>query len=76
MVTYQVIEETLWNEEFGSYTAFGICAYEGKYETALVRISDLFFERASAENFVRLCNKNGLSIIHLPEVIDNLLASI
>lgn len=78
MIAYHVIEETLWNEDFGYYTAFGICASfredDGNGSVPVVQISDLFLDRERAEEFAALCNRCKLSIVHLNDVIDNLLA--
>lgn len=76
MVTYQLLQETLWHSEYGSYTAYAICAFEEQDGQKILRahISDVFLDKQEAEAFVSLCNRLHLSLIHLPDAIEDALA--
>lgn len=76
MVTYQLLQETLWSPECGSYTSYAICAYELQNGKSVLRacISDVFLNKQEAEAFVHLCNRLHLSLIHFPEAIEDALA--
>ena len=76
MIVYQILQETLWNPESGTYTAYAVCAYEVQNETSVLRsyTSDVFLNKEEAETFVTLCNRLHLSLIHLPDAIEDALA--
>lgn len=75
VVTYQLVEESLWAEDVGIYNTFGICAYEagGKSEKEVAHVSDIFLIREKAEQFVDMCNKLKLDVIHLLDVIEDMI---
>lgn len=75
MITYKVQEEHLVNPEIGSYTSYGILAYDDCSNRVLCEISDIFLDRKSAEKYTQLFNKMNLDIVHLQNVIDDLLQS-
>ena len=76
MIVYQTLQETLWNPEIGNYTSYAICAYERQNGTDILRsyTSDVFLNREDAELFVNVCNHFHLSLIHLPDAIEDALA--
>lgn len=76
MIVYQTLQETLWNPETGNYTAYAICAYERQNgnDVLLSYTSDVFLNKEEAETFVTLCNRLQLSLIHLPDAIEDALA--
>lgn len=75
MVTYQVTEEPLCDQETGQYTAFGVCAYfeDGKEKRELIRISDVFFCAERAARFVDRCNRLKLDIDQLYDTVEDIL---
>lgn len=75
LISYQVVEETMHSREVGTYTSFGVCAYreEKRHRREVARISDVFLNTETARQFVNTCNKLQLDIIHLPEVIEDIL---
>lgn len=76
MIVYQILQETLWNPETGTYTAYAVCAYERKNgdDVLCSYTSDVFLNKEEAEAFVTLCNRLHLSLIHLPDAIEDALA--
>lgn len=77
MIVYEILQETLWNSEIGTYTAYAVCAYERQNGNAILLsyTSDVFLNKEDAEAFVSLCNRLHLSLIHLPDAIEDALAS-
>lgn len=75
MVTYHIVEEELSNQDVGRYATYGICAYcsDSSGTREIAHYSDIFLNREEVEQFVNRCNTLGLSVIHLPEVIDDIL---
>lgn len=73
MIKYMVIVEDLKSHEFGEYTAYGICAFSEDNKTNMKSFSDVFLEKEKAENLVNLCNANKLDIIHLRDVIEDMI---
>ena len=76
MIVYQILQETLWNPEIGNYTTYAVCAYERQNgnNVLLSYTSDVFLNKEEAEAFVTLCNRLHLSLIHLPDAIEDILA--
>ena len=76
MIVYQILQETLWNSELGSYTSYAVCAYERQNGIDILRsyTSDVFLNKEEAEFFVNLCNRCNLSLVHLPDAIEDALA--
>lgn len=75
MVAYQIVEEAVQSREVGRYTAFGVSAYriEAAQKREITRISDVFLNNEAATRFVEKCNRLHLDIIHLPEVIEDVI---
>lgn len=73
---YAVTEESGTNEEVGKYKAYGLNVYEQKDdEMVLIRaVSDLFLDEQQAQKFAKLCTEEQLDVIHLDDVIDDMLA--
>lgn len=66
-------KDTIYDENGNKYTVYGIEAvdYRGK---VLLSFSDIFFDKQKAKHFVNLCNKNDLELIHLADVVEDVLA--
>ncbi len=69
MFTYQTQEEKIYHPLTGSYTAYGILVV---CQSKLIEyVSNVFLNRAEAEDFVGLCNELELDVIHLHDVIED-----
>ena len=57
---------------------YGIACIEeqGGRSEVIARVSDVTGSREEAEKLVKLCNSLCLSPLHLPDVIDDLLARV
>ncbi len=71
--TYRIREDDLYDEQGRMWTVYGIEAIDGRGDI-LACFADLFFDRGSAWAFVCLCNEQQVELLHLPEIIDNVLA--
>lgn len=71
--TYRVRKDTIHDEARKMHTVYGIEAVGREGET-LSSCPDVFFDRERAERFTDLCNNEGLSLIHLPNAIEDVLA--
>ena len=51
MIVYEILQETLWNSEIGTYTAYAVCAYERQNGNAILLsyTSDVFLNKEDAE---------------------------
>ena len=74
MIRYKVVEASLHHPDAGDYIAFGICAYHDKTGHHVLSVSDVFLNRHDAEALVQRCNLHNLSLIHLPDVIEDAIA--
>lgn len=73
MVIYKLIEEDFENDLLGHYTSFGINAVDSLTNQSLAYISDVFLDKESAENHIFLFNEEQLDIVHLENVLDDIL---
>jgi len=73
MVTYRVIEESIYSGELGWYTAYGISAYYASTGEEIAHITDVFLNKADADSLVDQCNRLGLEPVHLPIIIEDAL---
>ena len=64
MIIYEVSEEESRNDEIGSYTSYGITAVDNKTNETVMKISDVFTDKRTAESYAVLFNEEGLDIIH------------
>ncbi|MBE6901237.1 MAG: hypothetical protein E7478_02065 [Ruminococcaceae bacterium] len=67
---YSVIEQKCRTEELGEYITYGIqavCCGESQL------ISDITTDKAQAESMAECFNKNRLSLIHFPEVVEDMM---
>ncbi len=73
MVTYRMRKGIVRDEEGKIHTVYGVEAI-GVGGEILLKFSDVFFDRQRAERFVSLCNDGGLSLIHFPDAVEDVLA--
>lgn len=76
MITYRVIKNDFENSEIGSYTSYGICAYNDEIKNEIYSYSDVFLRFDKAVSFAKMCNELQLDVVHLPNVIEDYLQSI
>ena len=76
MVQYLAVKELHHHQDTGEYIAWGIkgCRSPDEIsETADVYISDVFSSEKEAVDFAQLCTRMKLSLIHLADVVNDLL---
>lgn len=73
MIRYEAFEETFNKGKFNSYVAFGVRAVETTGNTEVISISDVFTDRKTAEYFAELFNTQKLELVHLNDIIEDLL---
>lgn len=73
MIKYQMLKETLQNNNIGEFTTFGILAIEqtDSKTKVVASVSDISTDEKFVEGFVQLCNECGLSLVHLGNAVDN-----
>jgi hypothetical protein len=67
---YEIIAERLRCEDEGYYDAYGVLVKDDSGNERL-RISDVFTDKKTAEEFVCRCNRLELDIIHIYDVIED-----
>ena len=73
MIIYELSEEELTNNEIGSYKSYGITAIDNSTNRTVLKISDVFTDKHTAEKYVILFNNEKLDIIHFRNVIDEII---
>lgn len=71
-ISYILHTDTVTDEEDQLYIVYGISAIDGK-GAKQVSFADIFFSKRKAQEFVNLCNSEKLELIHLADVIDDIL---
>lgn len=71
--TYQTTTDVSLDEDNESVSVYGIEAVDRKGHV-LRSIPNIFTNRDLAEKFVSLCNAEALELIHLDDVIEDLLS--
>ena len=75
MFLYQVIKETLYHEDIGSYISYGLkvlfLSY-GIYEE-ITKVSDISIDRNAVTLLAEQCTKGQLYPVHLMDVIEDFL---
>lgn len=69
---YRTRSDVIYDEDGKKYTVYGIEAITSK-NNVITSVSDIFFDEADAQAFVKRCNNNKLSLIHLYDVIEDIL---
>ncbi len=67
---YRLKKNILHNMEGQEYIAYGIEAVDPS-GTVLGSFSDVFFDRKAAEDFVALCNRCELSLLHFADAVED-----
>lgn len=71
-ITYDLRTDSVYDEDGALHTVYGIEAFTNK-KTKVASIADVFFDKQKAEEFIKLCNDLKLSLVHLPDVIEDVL---
>ena len=71
--TYGLRSDIVTDEDGRPIPVYGITAFNCATVQIEQSIPDVFFDRQEAEDFVSLCNRNGLSILHLQDVTEDQL---
>ena len=69
-VIYEVVEENLVSDDGGSYTSFGIRAFD-KDGKEIIFCSDVVLDGDDAERLCDMCNAFQLSPLHLLDFIED-----
>ena len=71
MYKYEVRKDYILDEENVKHTVYGI---EVRQNDKLIKaITNVFLDLKKAESFVALCNSEELELIHLMDVIEDIL---
>ena len=73
MINYRFVEEIHNNTILGHYTSFGIKAVDSLSDEEPIYIEDVFTDIETAKEYITLFNEEQLDLIHLEEVIENIL---
>ena len=60
------------DEDNNKHTVYGVDALD-RFENVLESVADIFFDKLKAEEFIKLCNEEKLGLIHLQDVIEDVL---
>jgi len=71
-VTYTLKTDIVKDEDNCEFLVYGITAIDSN-GNVLDAYEDIFFDKQKAEEFIELCNEEKLELIHLPDVIDDIL---
>ena len=71
-VTYTLRTDIVTDEDNNKHTVYGIDALD-RFENVLESVADIFFDKLKAEEFIKLCNEEKLELIHLQDVIEDVL---
>ena len=71
-ITYCLRTDKVFDEDGVLHTVYGIEAFT-KSKHKVASVADVFFNKQKAEDFIRLCNELKLSLVHLPDVIEDVL---
>lgn len=64
--------DVVTDEENQKYTVYGITSLDS-FGNVLNTFEDIFFSKQKAEEFVELCNDEKLELIHLQDVVEDVL---
>lgn len=71
-VKYTLRTDIVTDEENNKHTVYGVDALD-RFENVLESVADIFFDKLKAEEFIKLCNEEKLELIHLQDVIEDVL---
>lgn len=71
-VKYTLRTDIVTDEDNNKHTVYGVDALD-RFENVLESVADIFFDKLKAEEFIKLCNEEKLELIHLQDVIEDVL---
>ena len=71
---YKLRKDKIVSEEGEVFMVYGIDAENIVTKNIEVSIPDVFFEEKTAKEFIDLCNREELMIVHLWDVIEDVLS--
>lgn len=71
-VKYTLRTDIVTDEDNNKHTVYGVDALD-RFENVLESVADIFFDKQKAEEFIKLCNEERLELIHLQDVIEDVL---
>lgn len=71
-VKYTLRTDIVTDEDNNKHTVYGVDALN-RFENVLESVADIFFDKQKAEAFIDLCNEEKLELIHLQNVIEDVL---
>ena len=73
MMVYKVKCQRMADEGGMEYETYGLCALEKEYE--VICVEDISVHKAEIEALACMCNRGGLALEHLMDVIEDWLSS-
>ena len=71
-VKYTLRTDIVTDEDNNKHTVYGVDALD-RFENVLESVADIFFDKLKAEEFIKLCNEEKLELIHLKDVIEDVV---
>ena len=71
-VKYVLRTDIVTDDRNQKYTTYGISAINN-FKNVLKTFPNIFFSKDKAEEFVNLCNEEKLELIHLKDVVEDVL---
>lgn len=71
-VKYILRADTVTDEDNREHLVYGITAVDTR-GNVLESYEDIFFDKQKAEEFIELCNEEKLELVHLENVIEDVL---
>ena len=71
-IRYILRTDTVTDEDNQRHTVYGITAIDSRGAEQEM-FPDIFFDKKKAEDFVNICNSEELELIHLADVIEDIL---
>ena len=71
-IVYRLKTDIAEDEDGVLHTVYGIEAIDDE-NRVIASCADVFFDKSTANQFIDLCNKEGLSLIHFFDVIEDAL---
>ena len=69
---YTMRTDVIYDEDGKAFTVYGIEAISNSGEV-LFSFPDIFFDIEKGKDFVKMCNDLEISLIHMPDVVDDAL---
>ena len=71
-IIYTLRTDVVTDEDNCKHTVYGITALDS-FGNVSKTVKDIFFNKQKAEDFIELCNQEKLELIHLQDVIEDIL---